>query len=418
VSKWAVKRGVRLSQKSFIALLAGNPALFDALPRFHLWDYVKGFHLRWELEEFEYLGVPMRPYRPGAHRSAAFNVPAEVSSHCGQLHALLPPTGASVSSPLAAVTAIKTYVHSKALYATPVVDIKYTEVDALVGRTLQRLCGLPPGQPSLLLFAELSLAPSEILGCVRALRFLWRLVHHSWFIKDVLFRLRATRNTDAWTRLTSTGPLGRLHKLLYRYRDHLWAPGDPADPYAGWLAVERSTQPAWYSKVSEAATAMVNRWRETKLQSYPVSYQAYLRRSLHPAGSLPRYIRVGGSAACAGLRFKRPALRIHAPKEPLPPCARCLTPHAECGAHLLVCPALPPDDHAAVAAALQRISQDLGLPAPPAQEVLVSCLLSLSWAHQSDDSVSVALSCLRQLNNSYRIVLPVGPRGSRPIWLV
>jgi hypothetical protein len=97
-------------------------------------------------------------------------------------------------------------------------------------------------------------------------------------------------------------------------------PGNPADRYAGWLAVTRATQEEWYSKVSDAATVMVRRWYEAKLSTYDPYYQAYLRRSLSPWGSLPRYIRVGRTAACAALRFKRPALRTHIPGDlPCPP---------------------------------------------------------------------------------------------------
>jgi hypothetical protein len=418
VSEWAARRRVRLSPKSFVTLLEGNPALLDPLPSLPVWDYVKGFYLRWESEEFPYLGVPMRPYRPRAHRQTAFAVPDKVSERCGQLHALLPPVGASTSSPTAVTTALTAYVYSKALYATPVVDIDYQALDSLIGRTLVRLCGLPPGQPYLLVYAELSLAPSAVLANVRALRFLWRLVHNSWFIKDVLFGTWATGNEAAWDRLTSTGPLQRLNDLLYRFRDLLWAPGDPTDRYAGWLAVQTATQEEWYSKVTAAASAMVRTWYEDKLSTYKPSYQAYLRRSLSPWGSLPRYIRVGGTAACAGLRFKRPALRPHIPGEPLPQCAHCLSPDAESGAHLLVCPALPAADQQALAATLQRIAHDLGPGPAPAQDILVSSLLSLTWRNQSDESVQQALQCLRQLNNSYRLRLPGAPDGSRPVWFV
>jgi hypothetical protein len=299
-----------------------------------------------------------------------------------------------------------------------VVDINYTALDSLIGRTLVRQCGLPPGQPYLLVYAELSLAPSSVLASVRALRFLWRLVHHSWFIRDVLLRLRTTGNAADWDRLTSTGPLQRLNTLLYRYRDQLWAPGNPADRYAGWLAVTRATQEEWYSKVSEAATVMVRRWYEAKLSTYDPYYQAYLRRSLSPWGSLPRYIRVGRTAACAALRFKRPALRTHIPGDPLPSCAYCLSPAAESGAHLLVCTQLPPADQQALAAVLQRISTDIGPGPAVAPDILVSALLSLSWRNQSDESIQLALACLRQLNNSYRLRLPAEPDGSRLVWPV
>jgi hypothetical protein len=94
----------------------------------------------------------------------------------------------------------------------------------------------------------------------------------------------------------------------------------------------------------------------------------------------------------------------------LPSCAYCLSPAAESGAHLLVCTQLPP----ALAAVLQRISTDMGPGPAVAPDILVSALLSFSWRNQSDESIQLALACLRQLNNSYRL----RPDGSRLVWPV
>ena len=96
-------------------------------------------------------------------------------------------------------------VESKVLHNSPLLDVDYKAMDALLNKWLAASSGLSINATSAtFLRCELGVLPAQVVAERNALYFLWHLSHETWFRADLLA-------------LTTLSPWSRLTNLLLKY---------------------------------------------------------------------------------------------------------------------------------------------------------------------------------------------------------
>ena len=124
---------------------------------------------------------------------------------------------------------LMTDVMAGALYPAAVQDVDYAAIDVFINKQLRRLTITPKHASATLLRCELGVAPSRYMGHRRALQYLWRVVHDSWF-RHLLPVLHGR------------GPMLRLEGLVRLYGLDMATVLDPAGDKHDWYkAVKQAT---------------------------------------------------------------------------------------------------------------------------------------------------------------------------------
>lgn len=418
IGEWAERRGLKISKKSFTAVLAGSHEVPSPLPPLTS----QHITMTWHPESFAYLGIPFRVYHPHWHSDAAF--PIDTASLQPSLNAAramcFSATGARVIHIPALVTTLNQTVIQKALYAATVIDIHYHTLDSLIYDTLRSLLQLPKCTPTVLVFWELRIRPSHLIAYKRALRYIARFVHHSPVYYQVIRPLLTHRPPGASKALFARGPLKRLLRILDHREGDSRTIGDmllPSlhDPYAVLHLIGQEDIHEWYKRVDTTMDECYRAWVKHKINTSHASYKTQLRAGLDinaPLSRRPSYISVGGDRARAGLRFKVPFLRYyHDRAQPIHQCAWCGMANSESGLHLLSCPRQPTPVRDTIdnVTAITRPECDRRLLRSP--EALLKAIYRLRWSpRQSSLTTMAVLEMMTSVVNCYRqaVLVPVG----------
>ena len=146
---WALKRGIKLSEKSVAVILSANPASLQQVlqgPQLH----IQGLILPW-VEQFAYLGHPLLQYKPGRRR-AHVHVPHRFNDMPKRLHALGRLFTTNMKSRVVhiklLVIGIKQVIFPMVLYPSCVVPVQQECVDEQLRKWLKHFLQLPPTTPT------------------------------------------------------------------------------------------------------------------------------------------------------------------------------------------------------------------------------------------------------------------------------
>jgi hypothetical protein len=418
MGEWAIRRRLRFSPKSFLAILAGS----NEVPRDLSPVQVHGLDIQWLLTEpmIKYLGFPARRWRPHWHAEATFPMDSEVlTARIAAIRGFFRCSdGTRLVHIPTLIQRINAELLSKALYPTTVVDIDYAQLDSQVYGLLRSLLQLPKCAPTALVLWELRIKPARLQGYTRALRQVRRIIEYApWYtaIVDPILRERPP-GADA---IMKVGPLKRIMSIL-EYR-----PSATTRTLAARLGIDASDLPkamreisnirldAWITKVNTAIETCFTDWVAAQIAAYPPDYRAPLLDAATSGPKRPSYLKLTGDRARVGLRAKVPFLRyFHDRSMPVPSCAWCAEPAGERAHHLIRCAAMPPCCVALIDSVVATIRQESGLVLVRA---CLQALLRVSWRGLNAASATQALGALSHLINKYRQSVDGGADGNHPI---
>lgn len=411
---WASDRGLTFSDSNLAALMGSQPEHTEGDPPSLT---IAGITLEWADDTFRLLGTHLSTYK--AHTRATYVSKLDTQSLAKCLldteQILAGPNGVCGTSITVIRHLLQTTFYAKALYPTAVADVDYGRVDSMAMGFIRRVLHLPKTTPSALLFCEFRLAPSEVQGLRRALRFFASLIVHSWWIRNVVMWLIDRNMTPALNQLFSCGPMLRLHEYLVAHRETLIPaehrlPSYEQNPYLVWREASSFLDDGaglseWRLAVEKVYDSQFDLWLTTRLNDH--DYVAVLKPHLIdslclPVSDtpwLPDYTRFTTRYASTALRHKIPGLRFqHFHREPLPVCRWCKAPSSETSMHLLFCPRQPPGIHAQVMSTLDLICQEA---CAPDDHVKGYCA-SLIWPHMTSKTLNTLLTLIYHTIEHYR----------------
>jgi hypothetical protein len=418
IGEWAIRRRLRFSPKSFLAIIAGStevPRDLSPLP-------VHGLDIEWLLTEpmIIYLGFPARLWRPHWHAEAPFPMDSEeLTARIAAIRGFFRCSdGTRLVHVPTLIQRINAELLSKALYPTTVVDIDYEHLDSQVYGLLRSLLQLPKCTPTALVLWELRIKPARLQGYTRALRQVRRIIEYAPWYTTIIEPILRERPPGA-DAIMKVGPLQRIMDIL-EYR-----PSATARTLAALLGIDASDLPrvmrqisnirldAWITKVNNAMETCFTDWVAAKVAAYPSDYRAPLRDAATRGPKRPRYLKLTGDRARVALRAKVPFLRyFHDRSMPVHPCAWCAEPAGERAHHLIWCTSMPPCCVALIDAVVATIRQESGLVHVRA---CLQALLRVSWRGLNEASAMQALGALSHLINKYRQNVAGGADGNHPI---
>lgn len=418
MGEWAVRRRLRFSPKSFLAILAGSNEVPPDLSPIQ----VHGLDIHWLLTEqmITYLGFPARLWRPHWHAEATFPMDSEaLTARIAAIRGFFRCSdGTRLVHIPTLIQRINAELLSKALYPTTVVDIDYEHVDSLVYGLLRSLLQLPKCAPKALVLWELRIKPARLQGYTRALRQVRRIIEYAPWYSTIIEPILRERPPGA-DAIMKVGPFQRIMRIL-EYR-----PSATARPLAALLDIDASDLPramrqistirldAWVAKVNTAIETCFTDWVAAKIAAYPSDYRAPLREALTRGPKRPAYLKLAGDRARVGIRAKVPFLRyFHDRDMPVPPCAWCAAPAGERAHHLIRCVGMPQSCVALVESVVTTIQQESSLVQVGA---CLKALLRVSWRGMTEASAMQALGALSHLINTYRQSVEGGADGNHPI---
>jgi len=406
---------------------AGEGAPADLQPTL----VIQGMDIRWVGVE-TYLGLRFAAQRPSP--SARFDQVALPESDkpalSYHLHALRQTFTARGAAPLLhlrlAAFGVKQGILAKFQYPAVVLQPSHKMLDNAIFPALRRNLRLVPNYHSALLWHELNLWPTEFYTDTRVLRYVFNLKQEHWFYTRIYLPLYVAGQDSILTQ--PGGALARLLGILAKYDMDL-ASADTGDD-----------KEAWSLTVTARVRAGMTEHFFEKYCTYPARHRAHLQKvlDLQPdgrpktAGLYPLYLKLGGVWAGIGLLAKGYALRLLTGERSdtdRPSCYLCRLPHAECGAHLIICPRLSRSLAAEREALLFAIHHEVHgtTPAAGSAPQLPNTLLRtwaimhlhrLAWPNATPRTMKNVLWLYSSVINYYRDHLELDPDGCTPVFPV
>jgi hypothetical protein len=304
-SAWATDMGMAFNASKSVLLVLKGPKQPPTRPML-----LMGEPMTWQ-QEARYLGIIVtRLSRPT--RKLPLVKPTMWAS-VFRLKRLLDPW---LPIPLLTqVGLLMTDVMAGALYPAAVQDVDYDAIDVLINKQLRRLTITPAHASATWLRCELGVLPSRYMGHRRALQYLWRVVHESWF-RHLLPELHGR------------GSMLRLEGLVRLYGLELATVLDPA-----------CDKQDWYAAVKRVTVAAAVQHLSSKAQARGLP-------GPEPGLKPRRYVVVGGHLCRFGVQYRQAVLEGSV--------ARWQQPLADGGRAARRCPwCLHEESHADVAHAME-----------------------------------------------------------------
>jgi hypothetical protein len=400
---WAEKRSLKWGHsKCKVMRLSRKPS--DRMRREELPEVkLQGHVLDW-VAEFKYLGL-ITVEAPEYRRRLALHLPTDkdkVRPLCFALLRMFPSTARCTRvAPLAARLGVLQVIHAKFLYPTPLLDIDYDVLDRQTNRCLRSLCGLPLCSPSALLHADLGVWPSRYYAHQRALTFLYRLRAQYWtseafqqWYEDSPGETPKCLSSE-WA---SRGVLARFGRLLKEYG-------------LSWeqLRPKECSEEGWKQRVSKAIQASFERECKKAAAKHRHPWLEYPQPTKKPR--IHQCLQLGGDLALAALRMRCPRLRLVPSFQPQDhgKCRFCAD-GPENGAHLIVCPAIPPRLRSSRDSILVAIATQARVPMTATRrgkQAIQDYVMNFSWPNMTIDLLKRLLVFCRNLINQYADFVPV-----------
>jgi 2-hydroxychromene-2-carboxylate isomerase len=349
-----------------------------------------GGNITW-VKEFKYLGIPV-------HQGRRRRLPAPRPKMWKAYFRILPGLSSRKGLPLLRqIQLMQATIMNVALYASPVRDMDYADIDRFTTRVLAQISGCNMRTTSATYMrAELGVLPAKFMAHIRALVQLWHIINEAWF-RNLL------------PHLCGLGPYERLLKIAKEYGI------DPA----------------------QARSMTRDKWKENVKKIIRAAAEEHMAKALEARG-LPRpepqmesraYVRVGGSRAQYGIQYRWALLRDNHPKlgnvkdtirddddglpvflAPIPKehayhlCATCRRWHRPYTTNIVEamrCPILTPQvARQKRQEAIERILQESRLPIEGEEAIpnrVYQYVDNISWPGQTADSIDMLLQTFQRI---------------------
>lgn len=267
---WAQEAGMSFNlEKCEIMQLAGK------IPKDRPIIEFAGGTITW-VKEFKYLGIPI-------HEGRRRRLPAPRPKMWKAYFRILPGLSSKKGLPLLRqIQLMQATIMNAALYASPVRDLDYADIDRFTTRVLAQISGCNMRTTSAtFLRAELGVLPSKFMAHTRALVQLWHIIHEAWF-RNLL------------PHLCGLGPYERLLKIAQEYNID-----------TGLL--RSMTRDKWKDHVKQIIKGAAEKHMAAELEARGLPKPEQQTESRI-------YVRIGGSRAQYGIQYRWALLRDNHPK--------------------------------------------------------------------------------------------------------